>query len=676
MLLVEQPSKFKAKQQAVLVVGMHRSGTSAVTRMLNLLGAELSDNLLGAAAGNDLGHWEQMDALRLHEEMLKSAGAAWDDIFGVEPGWFHSPAARHYADALTDLIRTRFPGAPLFAVKDPRMALFVPVWVEALRVLDITPRFVLPFRHPAEVEASLRTRHLHGWKMEWPAGQGELLWLRHVLAAERATRGHLRSFVPFDALLADWKREAKRMAAQLDLAWPRQSRDAKMEIGRFLDRQHKHETVAFGGAPAEELTWPARVFEQLSACVRDPQAGAELFDRAAQSLSEATGLFGDYVAYLRNQSAQVPPLREELTRVGPALEEARTTLATRDRALAETQAALAQAQAAASGRDRELAQAGNELAARERAIAELRQSLATRDRALAESEAALAQAQAIVSGRDQELAQAGNEVSGRDRALAQEAERHTAEIAAAREALRFRQADAAEQAEWAALLESELESERERLSEQLAEAWGEIERWQALAEEERQRAERTEAGLRSEQQALACALADAKEAIAVTEAELARSTDELTRREQEAQARAAELAQAQQARAAAEAELAQAKERLSATEARLNERFGEIATLTRLLRERESAAREAAGRADWGRRTAAAFIGGGGTWRGRLIWLLPGPLAYALRKIQLQRRGLFDGQAYLRANPDVARAGADPLRHYLNHGLPEGRRRD
>lgn len=39
----------------------------------------------------------------------------------------------------------------------------------------------------------------------------------------------------------------------------------------------------------------------------------------------------------------------------------------------------------------------------------------------------------------------------------------------------------------------------------------------------------------------------------------------------------------------------------------------------------------------------------------------------------LKKRKLFDGRAYLEANPDVAAARADPLQHYLAHGLWEGR---
>jgi hypothetical protein len=41
----------------------------------------------------------------------------------------------------------------------------------------------------------------------------------------------------------------------------------------------------------------------------------------------------------------------------------------------------------------------------------------------------------------------------------------------------------------------------------------------------------------------------------------------------------------------------------------------------------------------------------------------------------LKVAGLFDGEAYLEANPDVRAEGQDPLQHYVNHGMRENRRR-
>ncbi len=326
------------KRRALLVVGMHRSGTSAITRMLNLLGADLSDNLLPAAAANELGHWEQLEIFRPHEGMLKTAASSWDDIFGMEPSWFRSDAGRRYAEAVAEVIQNRFASAPLFAIKDPRLALFVPLWIDVLKRLDVEPLFVLPFRHPQEVVRSLESRHALLWSAEWPLGQGELLWLRYVLSAEKATRGYPRSFVNFDALLDDWETEARRMASQLALVWPDQSRAAKIAISEFLDRKNKHENIDSGhGVAAGTSAWPTLVFDQLLACVPHPQAGAEVFDRAEREIAQAIGLFGDYVAYLRKQVDSLLPLKDEVGRISEALREANDIAARNEVARAEAQ---------------------------------------------------------------------------------------------------------------------------------------------------------------------------------------------------------------------------------------------------------------------------------------------------------------------------------------------------
>ena len=80
-----------ARRIAILVLGMHRSGTSAVTRVINLLGADLPSNLMPAVAGaNEPGFWESMDVYRLNDEILASVGSSWDDWRRFDPAWMRS----------------------------------------------------------------------------------------------------------------------------------------------------------------------------------------------------------------------------------------------------------------------------------------------------------------------------------------------------------------------------------------------------------------------------------------------------------------------------------------------------------------------------------------------------------------------------------------------------------
>ncbi len=82
------------EHQAILVLGMHRSGTSALTRVLNLLGAELGSRLMPAVSGNnENGFWENQDAVDIHEALLSDLGRNWHDIREMPAGWAASDAA-------------------------------------------------------------------------------------------------------------------------------------------------------------------------------------------------------------------------------------------------------------------------------------------------------------------------------------------------------------------------------------------------------------------------------------------------------------------------------------------------------------------------------------------------------------------------------------------------------
>ena len=104
-------------------------------------------------------------------------------------------------------------------------------------------------------------------------------------------------------------------------------------------------------------------------------------------------------------------------------------------------------------------------------------------------------------------------------------------------------------------------------------------------------------------------------------------------------------------------------------EERLAERFSEIAELTRLLAEAQQENDHLASHLEWIHGVVPILRRGGFKLRFLRRWHTAAVLA------RLKEKRLFDSDAYLAANPDVARAGADPLQHYLVHGLTEGRSR-
>ncbi|MES2403990.1 MAG: glycosyltransferase [Pseudomonadota bacterium] len=221
-------------RKAILVLGMHRSGTSAVTRCLNLLGAEVGNKLLPPAEDNRSGFWEHADVVAIHEELLKDLGRAWHDARALPEGWLLSAAARKARGRLARLIADEFDASVLCAVKDPRLCRFVPLWREVLLESGLDAVALLVVRHPAEVARSLNARD--GLRFKTTC----LNWLEHFVEAETATRCMPRSLLAYDDLLADWRNAFAKIGRALRVQWPVPIEDAHRAIDAFVDRAERH----------------------------------------------------------------------------------------------------------------------------------------------------------------------------------------------------------------------------------------------------------------------------------------------------------------------------------------------------------------------------------------------------------------------------------------------------
>jgi hypothetical protein len=260
---------------AVLVVGMHRSGTSALSGVLNLLGVDLPRDLHPADEHNERGYFEGQVYIDFHERVLARIGWPSDDPLPLGDGWLRSPVAAAATEELADLLEHEFAGRPYVLFKDPRMCRLLPVWRRALADLGRPAVALLPFRHPLEVVSSLAR------KAETPRPHGLMLWLTYVVAAERATRGMPRAFLDYDSLMASWRDAAGRLGETLGLVWPRAAERAAPEIDRFLAQELRHQrstrqTLSRHGI--EGLC--AQAWEALQALEQNPD------DAAAQATLE------------------------------------------------------------------------------------------------------------------------------------------------------------------------------------------------------------------------------------------------------------------------------------------------------------------------------------------------------------------------------------------------------
>ncbi|MBX3491407.1 MAG: hypothetical protein KF899_00445 [Parvibaculum sp.] len=218
----------------LLVLGMHRSGTSAISRVLALMGADLPKKLMQPNKYNEAGYWESNQISELNHAILDSTGSSWDDWLRFNDRWYASPQAGEFKARAAAALKDEFGTSSFFILKDPRICRITSFWFDILKEADVQPRVVLPVRNPLEVAASLERRD------GFPPELGHLIWLRHVLEAEAASRGVPRFHCSYDELMNDWPGLVARAATTLGFSWPHSPESAGPEIDAFLVDKLRH----------------------------------------------------------------------------------------------------------------------------------------------------------------------------------------------------------------------------------------------------------------------------------------------------------------------------------------------------------------------------------------------------------------------------------------------------
>ena len=314
----------RSARTAVLVLGMHRSGTSALTRVLNLLGVDLGESLLPAHADNEAGYWEHEEIVLVHDRLLAALGTAWDDPTPLPAAVQLGETARPFRDELLGIVARDFGGSPLWGLKDPRLCRLLPLWKSILAESGVHARAVLTMRDPNEVAASLSRRD------GIPAGKSQLLWLDHCLRAERDSRGMPRAFVAFDRLLSDWRGVMERVGRELAIDRLLRFDENAAAVEGFLDprlRHHSGGSEASGSPGALPVHRWVEVARATFARAADGDASdvEEPLDRVRDAFDVASGLFLPWTAALhseigiarqaaRERDARVARLRAELNR--------------------------------------------------------------------------------------------------------------------------------------------------------------------------------------------------------------------------------------------------------------------------------------------------------------------------------------------------------------------------
>jgi hypothetical protein len=296
---------------AVLVLGAHRSGTSAVTRTISLLGADLPRHIFPPHATNLRGHWESEDWIEIHDRALAQLGLRWDMPLTIPGVWFEGKEAQGYARRLREIIDSDFLQSPLFVAKDPRMCRLLPLWLAALEAATVRPKSIVVIRHPDEVIASLQARD------GMTHGVASLLWTRHVCEAELYSRTHPRSFVLYDRLLADWQREIERIGRDLQIEWPVPPENARGEIEAFLTHDLRHHCVeeADSDSSMAQIPFTSEAYAAaLAMADEDSPSSRERFDSLRRQLNACGSLLDNLARTVLSAQDEVRLLQNGIFR--------------------------------------------------------------------------------------------------------------------------------------------------------------------------------------------------------------------------------------------------------------------------------------------------------------------------------------------------------------------------
>ena len=212
------PSIQHETSRTVVILGMHRSGTSLLTGTLQEAGLVLGD-VVNSAPHNRKGNRESIPIQILHEDLLERAGGSWDK----------PPAAVQWSrvhHALRDQIIGQFQGHSVWGFKDPRTLFCLEGWLEAIPELQL----VAIVRHPESVARSLQARN------GFPLEQGLELWLQYNRRLQWWLDQRDVPLVHFFDDLDGFRLQATALIRQLDLPLKRSASDLK-----FADAALQHQ---------------------------------------------------------------------------------------------------------------------------------------------------------------------------------------------------------------------------------------------------------------------------------------------------------------------------------------------------------------------------------------------------------------------------------------------------
>ena len=444
------------RRPIVLVLGMHRSGTSLCSHILSTLGVDMVDEI-GVNRGNDKGHWERWEIVEFHDRILRLFNR---DYFGrfhdfaLPVAWWAEPRVAQIRKEMVAFLERRM-GSSYFGFKDPRTVRLMPVWHQILNELKLAPKRVLCLRNPAQIGRSLNAHD--GLDRDI----GEYRWLVHMIDFFRYTTNFDFCTIEYEEWFNNPSSNIEKLQKFLDLQWQQSEADLGLVLSGIIDPGARHDDADHRKADQPLV----RTLYTLASRAGQDEAR----DQIAYIVSQ----------FISFQQLQRPFLQayEDVAKTAAKYPEIEQQAMALRAAVSERDAAVEAAEGRAGGAEARLAEALAEIEQQRAQIGELarepgearslKESLVERETACSDLSrrvdellSALQAAQAEGAAREAALRCAEQEAQKRDAA----AEAMQAEVVTLRDALTQAEREAQERAASEAALQSETAGLRNALA--------------------------------------------------------------------------------------------------------------------------------------------------------------------------------------------------------------------
>ncbi|MCL6697298.1 hypothetical protein LZ496_00640 [Sphingomonas sp. NSE70-1] len=385
------------------MLGMHRSGTSALAGLLAQCGFGAPEHLIPASNANERGFFESEQINAFNDAILADCGQNWLSLAPIAEDWWSGDDAARRQAQLDALVAGEFASTRMPVIKDPRICRLLPLWEQALDRQAKETRVALIIRSPAEVAQSLHRRNQLDIEL------GMLLWARYNLDAEYHSRNLRRRILSFEALLGDWRRSVEKLDLPIS---PDSIRSEQIDQFLSVPLRHNHGDLA----STSRIGLVHELHEILSRWAADGERAEDYSD----------------LARIRSNFDEMGLLLGDLTEKGRLERKRRTSLAAK---AAATEAELESREQQFAGLVQSIERSFDNLEQRNQALQTHMQRLEEEFANIASLEKSLEQATTLAATQARELEAAAEDRRRIEQQLAEMSEgavRSAAELAKAR----------------------------------------------------------------------------------------------------------------------------------------------------------------------------------------------------------------------------------------------------